>query len=184
MADDHFAARTPANGLPSPPLPRKPGERELTGRMVLALILAFFAVIFVANGVLVHKALSTFGGVDTESSYKAGQLFAREVASAEAQDARHWQVEAKVARAADGSAVIDVIARDAGGAALAGLTASAIFERPTDRRLDRPVAVGEVSSGHFRGSAESVAAGQWDLAIELARKSERQFRSVNRIVLK
>jgi nitrogen fixation protein FixH len=184
MADDLFAARTQTTAAPSPPPPRKAGERELTGRMVLALILAFFAVVFAVNGVLVQKALSTFRGLETESSYQAGQLFGGEVAKAEAQDARHWQVDAKVARAADGSAVLDLIAHDASGAALAGLTASAILERPTDRRLDRALAVNDIGGGHFRGRAENVAPGQWDLVIELERRSERQFRSVNRIILK
>ena len=151
---------------------------------MLALILAFFAVIFAVNGVLVHEALSTFGGVDTESSYKAGQLFEREVANARAQQGRHWQIDAKVTRAADGTAVLDIVARDAGGVPLAGMTASAAFERPTDRRLDRAVAVNEIGSGHFRGGAANMAAGQWDLVIELARQGARQFRSVNRIVLR
>jgi nitrogen fixation protein FixH len=36
--------------------------------------------------------------------------------------------------------------------------------------------------GRFRGRA-SIAAGQWDLVIELWRQGERQFRSINRIVL-
>ena len=46
------------------------------------------------------------------------------------------------------------------------------------------VAVNEIGSGHFRGGAANMAAGQWDLVIELARQGERQFRSVNRIVLR
>ncbi len=150
--------------------------------MVLVILLAFFGVVFGANGVLVHKALSTFGGVETDSSYRAGQLFEREVAMAKAQAAQHWQVEAKVTPAADGSALLDIAARDGAGLALAGMDATATFERPTDRRLDRSVAVSEDTPGHFRGRA-ALSAGQWDLVIELSRQGERQFRSKNRIVL-
>ena len=157
--------------------------RELTGRAVLLLMLAFFGVIFAVNGVLVHKALSTFGGVETDSPYREGQLFAREVAMAKAQDAQHWQVDAKVTQAADGGALLDIVARDAAGALLTGMDASVTFERPTDRRLDHRISVTEVASGHFRGNA-AIAAGQWDLVIELARRGERQFRSVNRIVVR
>lgn len=157
--------------------------RELTGRMVLICLLAFFGVVFGANGMLVHKALSTFGGVETDSSYRAGQLFERDVAMAKAQDARHWQVEAQVTSAADGSALLDIVARDEAGLAVAGIDATATFERPTDRRLDRSVAVSESTPGHFRGSA-AVFHGQWDLVIELSRQGERQFRSKNRIVLR
>jgi len=151
--------------------------------MVLVGLLAFFGVVVGANGMLVHKALSTFGGVETDSSYRAGQLFERDVAMAKAQDAQHWQVEAQVTPAADGSALLDIVARDEAGLAVAGIAATATFERPTDRRLDRSVAVSEDKPGHFRGSA-AISPGQWDLVIELSRQGERQFRSKNRIVLR
>jgi len=149
--------------------------------MVLVGLLAFFGVVLGANGLLVHKALSTFGGVETDSSYRAGQLFERDVAMARAQDAQHWRVEASVTPAADGSALLAIVAHDGTGLAVAGIDATATFERPTDRRLDRSVAVSEDAPGHFRGSA-AISPGQWDLVIELTRQGERQFRSRNRIV--
>ena len=49
--------------------------RELTGRHVLLWIVGFFAVIFAVNGILVRAATSTFGGLETQSSYKAGLMF-------------------------------------------------------------------------------------------------------------
>ena len=156
--------------------------RKITGRMVFGLLVGFFAVVIGANGVLIHKAISTFGGLETESSYRAGQLFEREVERAKAQDAQHWQVEAKVTTARDGNAALDIAARDAAGLPLIGMDANARFERPTDRRLDRPVAVSEEAPGRFRGGAK-VSSGQWDLVIELSRGGERLFRSRNRVVL-
>jgi len=170
------------NSLLSPARGRK-AERELTGSMVLGLMVAFFAVIVGVNAFMAHEALSTFGGVDTDSAYQAGRLFEREVAKAQAQDAQHWQVEAKVARTGDGLAALDVSARDASGAPLAGMSATAQFERPTDRRLDRSVVVNEDTAGHFHGSAD-IAAGQWDLIIELSRHGERMFRSKNRVIIR
>jgi nitrogen fixation protein FixH len=150
--------------------------------MVFGLLVGFFAVVVGVNGVMIHKAISTFGGLETESSYRAGQLFEREVEMAKAQDAQHWKVEAKVTTAGDGSTAVDIGARDAAGLPLVGMDASARFERPTDRRLDRPVAVSEEAPGRFRGSAK-ISSGQWDLVIELSRGGERVFRSINRIVL-
>ncbi len=183
MSDDDFSD----DGAGSLPFTLRGGRsepRELTGRMVLVGLLAFFAVVFGVNGVMVHEALSTFSGLETESSYRAGQLFEHDVAMAKAQDAQHWRVDAKVAPAAGGGALLDIVARDAAGAALAGMAATVTFERPTDRRLDRPVAMNEVAPGHFRGGADKISAGQWDLVIELSRQGERQFRSRNRIVLR
>jgi nitrogen fixation protein FixH len=79
--------------------------------MVLSLMVAFFAVVIGVNAFMAHAAMSTFGGVETESSYRAGQMFERDVAQAKVQDDQHWQVQAKVTPAADGSAVLDIIAR-------------------------------------------------------------------------
>ena len=127
--------------------------RQLTGRMVFAMIVGFFAVIIGVNAFMAHEALSTFRGVDADSAYRAGQLFEHEVALAKAQDAEHWQVDASVTPAADGTAVLDVAARDASGTPLRGMTTTAVFARPTDRHLDRTVTISEDRPGHYRGAA-------------------------------
>jgi nitrogen fixation protein FixH len=185
-------ASAASSGAPAPdrrgtpdirPAPGADPERKLTGGMVLAGLIAFFGVIFAVNGVLVHEALSTFAGLETESSYRAGQTFEHDVAMAKAQDERHWQVDAALLPANAGATLIDIRARDAAGAALSGMDATVTLERPTDRRLDHAVAVRQDAPGHFRGSADNVPAGQWDLVIELTREGEQQFRSVNRVVL-
>jgi len=157
--------------------------RRWTGRMVLFCLLGFFAVVFAVNGVMIHEALSTFGGVDTASAYQAGRMFEQDVAMAKAQDARQWHVDAKVTPASEGAKRLDIVARDAAGLLLSGMDALAVFERPTDRRLDRNVVIAEDSPGHFHGSAE-VPAGQWDLVIEFSRQGNRLFRSKNRVILK
>ena len=106
--------------------------RILTGRAVLQWLVAFFGIVFAVNGVLVRAAISTFGGVETTSSYKAGLQFGHEVAVAERQDSLHWQVSGKLTRDGAGQAVLDVTARDAQGALLAGLTADARLAHPAD----------------------------------------------------
>src|SRR5665647_1388617 len=95
--------------------------RELTGRAVLL----WFVVVFAANGILVQAATSTFRGMETSSSYKAGLMFKESVESAERQDALHWHVDGKLLRDNAGEAVLDLSARDARGVALSGLTAEA-----------------------------------------------------------
>jgi len=185
MSNDLFASDD-ANVVRFPLRPHETGgkqPRELTGWTVLYLLVCFFAVVIGVNAFMAHEALSTFGGVETDSSYKAGQMFERDLAMAKAQDARHWQVDAKVTPAADGVAVLDIAARDASGAPLTGMTASALFARPTDQRLDHTIAVGEDAPGHFHGSAD-ISAGQWDLIIELARQGDRVFRSKNRVIVR
>lgn len=157
--------------------------RELKGWMVFVFMIAFFGVVIGVNAFMAHEALSTFGGVDADSSYRAGQMFERDVAMAKLQDARHWTVDAKITRTTGATASLDIVARDRTGAPLTGLTATAEFARPTDRRLDRTVSIREDAPGRFHGSVALVV-GQWELVIELARQGQRQFRSVNRVVIR
>jgi len=155
--------------------------RPLTGRTVFFCLLGFFSVIFTVNGIMIRAAVSTFGGVETSSSYQAGLAFEREAAAARAQDELHWQVKANV-RPASGLVIVEIDASDADGHPLTGLGASIILHHPTDRRADETVALNEDTAGHFRGTAARFA-GQRELLIELSRDGERLFRSQNRVVL-
>jgi nitrogen fixation protein FixH len=155
---------------------------RVTGWLVLVYLLTFFGVVTGVNGVMIYEALSTMRGVDTESAYQAGRMFEQDVAMLKAQDTRHWQVDAKLTTVPEG-ARLDLLARDEAGQVLTGMAASASFERPTDRGLDRRIALTEDSSGQFNGKTELIP-GQWDLVIEISRQGERLFRSKNRVVIK
>jgi nitrogen fixation protein FixH len=157
--------------------------RILTGRAVLLWLVAFFGIVFAVNGVLVRAAISTFGGVETLSSYRAGLQFEQEVGLVQRQDALHWQVTGKLARDSAGVAVLDVTARDAQGAPLSGLTADARLAHPADDRLDRVIAVRSVAGGVFHGAAEAQP-GQWELIVDLYRGDQRVFRSRSRVSLR
>jgi nitrogen fixation protein FixH len=158
------------------------GPRPLTGRVVLAWVIAFFAVVALVNAVMIRAALTTFGGVETASAYQAGQVFEREAAAARAQDARQWRVQANLRRDG-GDAVLEIKAHDAEGRALTGLSATAGLHHPTDARGDHAVPLAEAAPGRFSG-AVAAAPGQWDVLIEFSRAGERVFRSRNRVVLK
>src|SRR5262249_37420120 len=108
--------------------------------------------------------------------------FANEIASAQAQDARHWNVTAKAALDG-GMTIVEVSARDAAGQPVPKLAATAQLVHPTDRRSDVVVPLSGSGAGMFRGGA-AAAAGQWDLVIELSRDGERLFRSKNRVWLR
>ena len=157
--------------------------RILTGRHVLLWLVAFFGIVFAVNGVLVQAAISTFGGVETLSSYKAGLQFEQEAGLVQRQDALHWQVSGALTRDRAGVAVLDLIARDAQGRPLGGLTADARLAHPADDRLDHVIAVRPVAAGVFRGTAEAQP-GQWELIVDLYRGDQRVFRSRSRVSLR
>ncbi|MBQ0821422.1 FixH family protein [Microvirga sp. HBU67558] len=154
--------------------------RPITGRTVLLYFVTFFGVIFAMNFYMVRVAISSFSGVETESAYKAGLSFKNDVAAAQAQDARHWSVEASLER--NGPAGVIITARDAQGQALAGLGPEIRLAHPTDKRRDVPLEFVEVTPGRFM-SLTPMPEGQWDLVIELRRETETLFRSKTRISL-
>ena len=164
-------------------MPTQQKHREITGRHVLFSLLAFFGVVFAVNAVMVKAATSTFGGVETTSSYKAGLMFEQEVARAERQDDLHWQIGGKLARNRSGEAVLDISARDAKGVPLAGITAQARLVHPADERLDHVIALDRTGTGLFHGAAEAQP-GQWELIIDLYRGETRAFRSRSRVTLR
>ena len=157
---------------------------ELTGFKVLVWLVLFFGTVFAVNAIMVRAAISTFGGVETKSSYQAGLMFEKNVAEAQRQDALHWRVDGKLARNGAGLAVLDVTARDGKGLPLAGLRADAKLAHPANERFDHviPLQAGDIA-GSFRGAVEAPA-GQWDLIIDLYRADKRLFRSLSRLTLK
>src|SRR5262245_2116572 len=160
-----------------------PKKRELTGKHVLFCLLGFFGLVFAVNAVLVKAATSTFGGVETLSSYKAGLMFKQDIAAAEQQNALHWQVDGKVARNGGGTAVLDISARDAKGSPLTGLAAQARLAHPADERLDHVVRLDRIGTGQFHGEAPAQP-GQWELIVDLFRDDVRMFRSRSRVTLR
>lgn len=154
---------------------------EVTGRFVLACFVGFFLVVAAVNAVMIRFAVTTFGGVETGSSYKAGLVFKAETAASAAQQALGWNVDVRIDARTDG-AVVDVTARDAAGTFLPNLAIVMNLAHPADRRRDLLLEASELSAGQFRAIAPP-ALGRRALTIELSRSGGRMFRSVNRIVM-
>jgi len=157
--------------------------RPITGRFVLITTVAFFAVVIAVNMVMMRLAITTLPGTDVDSAYSASLAYQREIDAARQQNARNWQVQAHIERRTNGLATLAIQARDRAGAPLAGMSFFARLERPIDRRADHALDITEAGGGDYRGTAQGVAAGQWDLVIGGDADGQRMFLSKNRIVL-
>src|SRR5258708_2797403 len=135
--------------------------RPITGRFVLIVTVAFFAVVISVNMVMMRLAIATLPGTEVDSAYSASLAYQKEIHAAQQQDERDWKVDAHLARERDGTARLNVGAKAPGGAPLAGLSVFAHLQRPTDRRADQPFDVTETGGGSYLGVAHGVAAGQW-----------------------
>lgn len=158
--------------------------RPLTGRVVLACLVAFFGTVIGVNMLMMKFAIDTLPGTEVDSAYRASLAYQDEIAAAGEQSRRRWKVDAHVERSADGAATVRLDARDANGTPLSGLKFSGRLERPTDKRVDRALELAESGIGTYRGSAADVLPGQWDLVIEgEGRGGARLFLSRNRVIL-
>jgi nitrogen fixation protein FixH len=158
-------------------------ERRLTGRKVLAMLIAFFGIVIGVNVTMAKLAIKTLPGTDVDSAYTASLGYEKEILAARDQSARNWKVDAHIERLAGGAALLQVEARDRDGRPVTGLKFQGRFERPTDKRADLAIALAEVGIGIYRGRLDAVAPGHWDLVLEGDNASGRMFLSKNRVLL-
>jgi nitrogen fixation protein FixH len=162
---------------------RSISPKQLTGRMVLAMLIAFFGTVIGVNVTMMKLAISTLPGTDVDSAYSASLGYEKEIMAAHDQNARRWQVDAHIERGRDGTAVVQIDARDESGKPVSGLIFQGRLERPADKRADQPVALAEIGGGIYRGTTSAVSPGQWDLVLEGDAGGQRMFLSKNRVLL-
>jgi nitrogen fixation protein FixH len=158
------------------------GERRLTGRSVFVMLIAFFGLVMIVNVVMIDAAISTFGGVDTPSSYQAGLNFKKEEAEANAQRALGWEVDGHFSPAGSGLSTLTVKIVDKTGEPVSDVDVAARLEHPVDVRRDVVFAMNPMGHGTYAAAAQ-VAAGQWRLDIDVTRDGVRMFRSRNHVMV-
>lgn len=161
----------------------KTAPRPITGRFVLIVTVAFFAVVIGVNVLMMQLAIRTLPGVEVDSAYKASLAYQSEINAAHDQTVRNWKVDAHIERRSDGEAALLLQARDRDGQPLTGVAFAGRLERPADQRQDRRIDIAERQGGAYQGNVAGVAAGQWDLVIEGDVQGKRVFLSKNRVVL-
>lgn len=179
--------------------------RELTGMHVLAILLAFFGVVFAVNGVMTWVALTTFSGIETPNAYQRGRQYNEVLAAAAAQRALGWQaaIETRFGEAAapvlgasgpatpanDASGnsaegqpveiVLEMTDRD--GAPVTGLSGTATFRRPVTRGLDVMATLMPEGAGRYRAAALLPAPGRWEIRLDLTRPGGAPYHLARRI---
>lgn len=157
--------------------------RQITGPMVLAGMIAFFAVVFAVNGVFAWLALSSFPGVDTPDAYRKGVNYSETLAADRAQRALGWltSVEWRDGGTARGTLVLRI--SDADGAAVSGVSAGVTLRRPVTEKADRRATLAETAPGTYEAAVVLPGAGNWDAVIEIARDGAALYRLRERIVV-
>lgn len=138
---------------------------RLTGRHVLAILVAFFGVVFAVNGVFLTLALSTHTGLVANEPYVKGLHYNDRIAAEVAQEQLGWIVDVGQL-SSEGR--ISVSVTSAAGP-VRGLKAVAALGRPSTANDDRKLVLGEGAPGTYGATTAKLAAGAWLLDVELRR---------------
>ena len=147
------------------------GARPLNGRHVLFALIGFFAVVFAVNGVMIYKAESTFGGLDTADAYRKGLTYNERVAAAEAQAKLGWR---DTLTYVPETRRLRVALTDAAGGAVSGLAVRAQVQRPATTRYDRELVLEQTGPGTYEVDAADLDAGWWTVDLEARRGAADQ----------
>jgi nitrogen fixation protein FixH len=134
----------------------KPGG--IRGGHVLAAMLAFFAVIIVADTTLIYRALTTFGGVDNPNAYRQGVAYNQRIARDARQSLIGWQDEIVTVAAPER---LRLTLRDPAGTAVGGKKVSAKIGRPATNRFDASLELTEVAPGQYEVPLPKAGEGAW-----------------------
>lgn len=148
-------------------------ERELKGWHVLAAVLAFFGIIVSVDSVLIYKAVSTFGGIESANAYRDGLAYNTRLAFEAEQERLGWRERVEVA-GTPARLKITLEGRDGGAVARQHVVAS--VGRPATNRFDRNLELAEVAPGVYEAAFADVAPGTWavDLRVFDARDNDAE----------
>lgn len=141
---------------------------------------AFFAVVFAANGALVAFAYRSWTGLTTTDAYAKGLAYNHTLADARAQRALGWQLELAVRTPAAGPAEIVVRLRDREGGGIEGAEVSLDAARPTQAGYDRTARLVERGDGRYDARLRFPLPGVWDLSLHVERQGAT-WRTIRRV---
>ena len=136
-------------------------DRELSGRTVLAILLAFFGVVFAVNGYFAAAAIQTYTGVVAQEPYRKGLTYNLRIAADERQRALGWK--AAVDAGLDGRARLDLTTAD--GRPVTDLVVTGTLGRPSTDIADRTMAFTETRQGRYKTQVAALDAGSWIVTI-------------------
>jgi len=130
---------------------------------VLLAFVGFFAVVFVADGIMIYKAVSTFGGLDTTDAYRKGLAYNERIAAASSQARRGWRDSLDYVPQ---SKRLRVALTDGAGGAVSGLTLTAEIMRPATSRFDQVLFLQQTGPGTYEVDVPGLAGGWWTVDLK------------------
>lgn len=129
----------------------------------------FFAVVFLANGIMIWSALGTWRGLQTESPWAENAPYEGKVDEAASRDGLDWQVGIDVTANGGRNADVAVTLRDAAGKAIEANRVRVGFVRPTDDGYDTMARLMPRGGGVYKANLDLPLAGLWEVRVAAER---------------
>ncbi|RIA47806.1 FixH family protein [Dichotomicrobium thermohalophilum] len=140
------------------------GGRPITGRTVLYILVGFFGVMLVANGIFTYLAVSTFNGLVTEGSYRKGLEYDERLAAEARQERLGWNADLQLAERG-GQLRFKLEGDD--GRPVSGRLVRVRMGRPATDKFDRTILLNETSPGLYTRDISLPGAGNWLASLEV-----------------
>jgi len=150
----------------------------LSGREILAYLVAFFGFVAVVNGVFIYFAMRTYPGLSADNAYQTGLAYNRVLAAAAAQRALGWRVTLEIAK---GSGTLLASIADRHGDPVDSPHVIAELRRPVHGAEDHRLAFVRAGPGVYRADLPLAAKGYWDVILHIARPDGAEYRAERRL---
>jgi len=156
-------------------------KKELTGRHVLLMLIAFFGVTVGVNTIFITKAVSSFSGEDVKGSYRQGLEYNKTLESRSEQAALGWTIKTNLVEEKSDKQRLVIRITDSSNLPLTGLSINGVFKRPTDLDKDEQAVFSERGNGIYEINTV-LSKGQWTLKA-IAASPNQSFRFEDRFVI-
>jgi nitrogen fixation protein FixH len=162
----------------SPPA-KKPFE--LNGWHVLAMLVAFFAVVIAVNVAMAVQAYATFSGEVAAKAYEEGLAFNRTLTARAERRALGWSAKVETSAENVGWIGLKVTILDRVGAPVRGLMLSGVLARPATETGRLTPRFTETKPGVYEAGAPD-RPGAWDLTLSGTDPEGHAFEAERRLV--
>lgn len=142
------------------------------GKKVLLAFLAFFGVVFTADGIMIYLGATSQDGLVEENYYQKGITYNDVIQAKKRQAELGWDF-ALNPPTKTGAHPLEVKLTDGEGKPLSGLQVAASLRRPAQAGYDQALTLVEVSPGTYRADVSLPLQGLWDLKAQV-RDAENQ----------
>lgn len=153
------------------------------GSRIPLLFFAFFGVVFLANGIMIYVAMSSWTGLETKNHYLKGLNYNAALEGAAEQASRGWTTNVELLDRAGLTARLVVVLEKPDGNPVVGADFDVELLRPTHMGYDQAVTLSEVEPGRYESMVRFPLAGQWDIRQSVHHK-DGTYQAVERVMVK